>query len=147
MHLEFNTSYRVFPLDYWASHRLRTREDGMERLMSTQFCAREGVDCLMIHCLNIMAPSPKCFPPYVCSLSPVPSDHRLLSTVTSVDPDGKARKAFGDKTIGFWGSVCLNLNNGVGPAMVSHFLNPPTMARRCHCFSFLFLISHPPSPL
>eukprot|EP00045_Choanoeca_perplexa_P012175 m.131850 g.131850 ORF g.131850 m.131850 type:complete len:607 (+) comp15915_c0_seq3:277-2097(+) len=35
-----------------------------------------------------------------------------------VDVSGDAAKGFGHKTITFWGSFCLNLNNCMGPAMV-----------------------------
>eukprot|EP00049_Salpingoeca_infusionum_P024384 m.15846 g.15846 ORF g.15846 m.15846 type:complete len:601 (-) comp6803_c0_seq2:384-2186(-) len=37
---------------------------------------------------------------------------------TEVDPSGTDAKGFGEKTITFWGSFCLNLNNVMGPAMV-----------------------------
>eukprot|EP00730_Choanoeca_flexa_P000797 TRINITY_DN10338_c0_g1_i6.p1 TRINITY_DN10338_c0_g1~~TRINITY_DN10338_c0_g1_i6.p1 ORF type:complete len:603 (+),score=166.30 TRINITY_DN10338_c0_g1_i6:181-1989(+) len=40
-------------------------------------------------------------------------------TDADVDPtDDDAAKGFGHKTITFWGSFCLNLNNCMGPAMV-----------------------------
>eukprot|EP00043_Microstomoeca_roanoka_P018373 m.196087 g.196087 ORF g.196087 m.196087 type:complete len:595 (+) comp16812_c0_seq2:200-1984(+) len=35
-----------------------------------------------------------------------------------IDPKGDAAKGFGGKTIGFWGSFCLNINNCMGPALV-----------------------------
>jgi len=40
------------------------------------------------------------------------------SVDADVDIDGDAAKGFGQKTITFWGSFCLNLNNCMGPAMV-----------------------------
>ncbi|EGD76432.1 hypothetical protein PTSG_07549 [Salpingoeca rosetta] len=45
-------------------------------------------------------------------------DEQLESIDQDVDPRGEEIKGFGGKTIGFWGSFCLNLNNCMGPAMV-----------------------------